>query len=76
MKELTKARIGYKEQSRVEIKIEEDIMGMYRTLIRERAPGIRLPALRELLRSRFDQQSVLFLNIFQGLRPKNDGFEN
>ena len=54
MKELTKARVGYKEQSRVEIKIEEDIMGMYRTLIRERAPGIRLPALRELLRSRFD----------------------
>ena len=59
LKELTKARIGYKEQSRVEIKIEEDIMRIYQTLIRQRADinGINysLPGLLELESSRFCQ---------------------
>ena len=54
---LNLAREGYKKQSKVEIKIEEDIMGIYKTLIRERADinGIQysLRDLRELWGSRY-----------------------
>ena len=60
---LNEARRKYKKQSKLEIKIEEDIMRIYQTLIRQRADinGIQysLPGLLELESSRFDQNSVL-----------------
>ena len=56
---LNEARKKYKKQSKVEIKIEEDIMRIYQTLIRQRADinGINysLPGLLELESSRFCQ---------------------
>jgi len=53
---LNEARRKYKKQSKLEIKIEEDIMRVYQTLIRQRADinGIQysLPGLLELESSR------------------------
>ena len=60
---LNEARRKYKKQSKLEITIEEDIMRIYQTLIRQRAAinGIQyaLPGLLELESSRFDQHPVL-----------------
>ena len=66
---LNEARKKYKKQSKVEIKIEEDIMRIYQTLIRQRADinGINysLPGLLELESSRFGQ--VLPFSLMQCL---------
>ena len=67
---LNEARRKYKKQSKLEIKIEEDIMRIYQTLIRQRADinGIQysLPGLLELESSRFDQKLFFDLNCFLG----------
>ena len=72
---LNEARRKYKKQSKLEIKIEEDIMRVYQTLIRQRADinGIQysLPGLLELESSRLDQYSELIFNIFQALQGKD-----
>merc|ERR1712004_794694 len=65
--------MGYKKQSKVEIKIEEDIMRIYQTLIRQRADinGINysLPGLLELESSRHYKARIRqLIGDIEGLR--------
>jgi len=70
---LNEARKKYKKQSKVEIKIEEDIMRIYQTLIRQRADinGINysLPGLLELESSRHYKARIRqLIGDIEGLR--------
>ena len=59
---LTEARKGYKKQSKLEIRMEEEILRIYQTLIRQRADanGIQysLSSLRQLESSRFSKNII------------------